>query len=424
MPTTDLPAARPTAQEPAPTAAGPGRASVVWVLVVGASVVRAAGFAYPFLSYRLNELALSTNGISAILASFGVGWLLGQIVLGRLADIVGRRVALVGSMLLAAIALPLLGGLSHPIAIALAAVVVGAVYDAPRPVITAVVADRVPDKATRVSITGWRHFGINVGAATTGAVGGLLSDTIGLTTLYWINAVACAAFALTALTCLPHDRPARRSAGISDGGRAAYRMAATDPQLWLLWLVSLGALIPVAGLFSILPLLMAEAGLPASAYGWTQVASACTVLVLSVPLNRWLTRRASRGTSMVPLMAVSSLVLGAGLGSAGLAHSTPQYVVAACIGIPGEIILFVAADAILARITPPHARGLYGGIWGSTLAAAVICAPALAGWSLAQGGPQLVALTTALCGLLGAVACLPLSVLMHHPRPQQTLPTT
>ncbi|MGW3974216.1 MFS transporter [Streptomyces ardesiacus] len=384
--------------------------------MIGASVVRAAGFAYPFLSYRLSELALSTTGISTILASFGVGWLIGQIVLGRLADIVGRRSALVGSMLLAAVTLPLLGGLSHPISVALAAVVVGAVYDAPRPVITAVVADTVSDDATRASINGWRHFGINVGAATTGAAGGLLSDTTGLAALYWFNAVACAAFALIALACMPRDRPACRGADAADGSRAAYRTAGTDARLWLLWLVSLGALIPVAGLFSILPLLMDDAGLPASAYGWTQVASACTVLILSVPLNRWLARRASRGASMVPLLAVSSLGLGAGLGSAGLAESTPQYVIAACIGIPGEIVVFVAATALLDQITPPQARGLYAGIWGSTLAAAVSCAPALGGWSLSKGGPQLVAVTTTLCGLTGAAACLPLAVLMHHPR--------
>ena len=199
--------------------------------------------------------------------------------------------------------------------------------------------------------------------------------------------------------------------------------AAMDPQLWLLWLVSLGALIPVAGLFSILPLLMAEAGLPASAYGWTQVASACTVLVLSVPLNRWLTRRASRGTSMVPLMAVKLIGAGSWSRLPGLAHSSRIR--------RRRVHRDSRRDHSLRRRRrdprPDHAaacpRPLRGDL-GSTLAAAVICAPALAGWSLAQGGPQLVALTTALCGLLGAAACLPLSVLMHHPRPQQTLPTT
>ncbi|MGW5042129.1 MFS transporter, partial [Streptomyces parvulus] len=132
--------------------------------MAGASTVRAAGFAFPFLSYRLGELALSTRSVSAVLAAFGVGWFFGQIVLGRLADAVGRRAALVGSMLLSAMALPLLGSLSQPAAVALAAVVAGAVYDAPRPIITAVVADTVADEATRASISGWRHFGTNIGA--------------------------------------------------------------------------------------------------------------------------------------------------------------------------------------------------------------------------------------------------------------------
>ncbi|MGW4951560.1 MFS transporter [Streptomyces parvulus] len=389
---------------------------------MGASCVRAAGFAYPFLAYRLGELPLSTSGTSTILAAFGVGWLLGQIALGRLADAVGRRVALVGSMLLAAGVMPLLGELSQPVAVAGAAVVVGAVYDAPRPVISAVVADNILDDAARASIAGWRHFGTNIGAAATGAAGGLLAGFTGLATLYWINAAVCAAFALAAFVFMPPDHVSHRSEA-RHSGRDAYRTAVTDDRLWLLWLVSLGALIPVAGLFSILPLLMDDAGLPASAYGWTQVASACTVLVLSVPLNRWLARRASHRASMVPLLAMSSLVLGAGLGSAGLADSTPQYVIAACIGIPGEIVVFVAATALLDQITPPHARGLYAGIWGSTLAAAVICAPALAGWSLARGGPQLVAVATFLCGLLAAAACLPLAVRMrrgHTSRSQHT----
>jgi hypothetical protein len=116
----------------------------------------------------------------------------------------------------------------------------------------------------------------------------------------------------------------------------------------------------------------------------------------------------------VPLLAVSSVLLGVGLGSAGLASSTPQYVVAACTGIPGEIVLFVTATALLEQIAPPYARGLYAGIWGSTLAAAVICAPLLAGWSLARGGPHLVAATTFLCGLLAAASCLPLAALMRR----------
>ncbi|MGW2688882.1 MFS transporter [Streptomyces sp. NPDC001414] len=382
----------------------------MWVLVVGAGLIRAGGFVYPFLPYRLADLGFSTRGISTALAVFGVGWLVGQILWGRMSDALGRRATLVTAMVLAAVVLPLLAWTTAPVAITAASVVAGACYDAPRPVITAVIADSVPDADMRASLNGWRHFGINVGAAVTGATGGLLAGSIGLPVLFCINASVCAALALTVLLVVPSDRPAP-TVPVPHPGSVASPLR--DRRLWLLWLASLGALMPVAGLASTLPLLMADAGMPARAFGWTQVASAGAVLVLSAPLNKWLSRRAD----MVRLLAVSSLVLGAGIGSAGFASSPLEYTAAATAAVPGEVVAFVAASAVLDRITPAHARGLYAGVWGSTLATAVICAPVLSGWSLTHGGPGLVGVTTAACGVLGAAFCLPLAVLVNR-RPQ------
>ncbi|MEU1273590.1 MFS transporter [Streptomyces sp. NPDC005799] len=261
------------------------------MLVVGASAVRAAGFAYPFLSYRLSELHFPARSVSGVLAAFGVGWLAGQLVCGRLADTLGRRTTLVSALLVSAAVLPLLAQATAPVAVGAAAVIAGMCYDAPRPVISAFVADEITDEATRARITGWRHFGINVGAATTGAVGGLLADSAGLSALFWINAMACAVFAVVVLAVLPGDRPAPEPVDLAAG-------PVRDGRLWLLWLASVLAFIPVAGVFSILPLLMEHSGLPASAYGWTQVASGATVLLLSVPATDWLARRTG-SSSMV-----------------------------------------------------------------------------------------------------------------------------
>ncbi|WP_181140714.1 MFS transporter [Streptomyces sp. Ru62] len=407
MPAT-LSAARPAAPQ-APFAVRRSTRQV-WVLVVGAGAVRAAGFSYPFLGYRLSDLGYTAGGISAVLALYGVGWLAGQVVWGRLSDTVGRRATLVSSMLMAAVVLPCLAGATGPIAIGVSAVLAGAVFDAPRPVVSAVVADQIDDAATRARVTGWRHFATNVGAAITGAAGGLLAGTTGLPALFWVNAVACAVFALVALRCVSPDRPPRTP---SAGSRSGYRAALRDARLWLLWTASVCTLTPLAGLFSIMPLLMTDAGLPASAYGWTQVASAAAVLLLTLPLNGWLAKRACR-SSMVELLAASALVLGVGIGSAGLATASWQYAAAAAAAVPGEIVAFVAATAVLDRITPPDARGLYAGIWGSTLATAIICAPVLAGWSLAHGGPQLVTLTTLACGAAGAAICVPLALLLRR----------
>nr|WP_260327769.1 MFS transporter [Streptomyces sp. Ag109_O5-1] len=369
--------------------------------------MRAAGFVYPYLPYRLDELHLDTAVVSTVLALWGAGWFIGQLLCGWLADRVGRRATLVGAMTAAAAAFPLLAEARTPQALGVAAVVSGLVYDAPRPIVAALVADTVPDEPGRARITGWRHFAVNLGAATTGLVGGALAEPVGISVLFWCNAVVCGAFAVVALRVVP---PLSSGPSLRDG---THRQAFTDPLLWLLWLTSLLILIPVAALFSILPMMMAQDGLPPTAYGWTQAASAVAVIVLAPLLNPLLVRRARHPTPMVGLLSTSGIILGAGMGSAGLASSTVGYGVAAALAVPGEIIAFVAATDILNRIAPQQSRGVYAGIWGTTLAAAVVCAPALGGWALALGGHHLVALITFMTGLLGAAFCLPLAALLQ-----------
>ncbi|MEU2605039.1 MFS transporter [Streptomyces albus] len=382
---------------------------VIWALLIGTFAVRAAGFVYPYLPYRLDELRLDTAAASTVLALWGAGWFTGQLLCGWLADRIGRRATLTSAMAVAAVGFPLLAEAHTPTALGIAAAVSGLVYDAPRPIVTAVVADTIPDEPGRARLTGWRHFAVNLGAATTGLVGGALAEPVGIPVLFWCNALVCAAFAVVALRVVPPSVPAHAP------GRRGHREAFTDPLLWLLWLASLLILIPVAALFSVLPMMMAQDGLPPTAYGWTQVASAAAVIGLSPLLNPWLVRRAKRPAPMVGLLSASGVILGAGMGLAGLASSTADYGAAAALAVPGEIVAFVAATDILNRIAPPASRGVYAGIWGTTLAAAVLCAPALGGWALAQGGHHLVAVTTLMTGLLGAALCLPLTALLHRP---------
>ncbi|MEV0935011.1 MFS transporter [Streptomyces phaeochromogenes] len=383
--------------------------ALIWTLLIGTFAVRAAGFVYPYLPYHLDDLRLDTAVASTVLALWGAGWLVGQLLCGWLADRIGRRATLVSAMLAAAVVFPLLAQARTPMTVGAAAAVSGLVYDAPRPIVSALVADTVPDESGRARITGWRHFAVNMGAATTGLVGGVLAGPIGIPVLFWCNGLVCAVFALVALRILRPEGPVRPAP------RGGHRDAFADARLWLLWLASLLTLIPVAALFSVLPMMMVQDGLPATAYGWTQALSAAAVLALTPVLNPWLVRRAARPSPMAGLLGTSALILGAGMGSAGLASSTAGYSAAAALAVPGEIIAFVAATDILNRIAPPSSRGVYAGIWGTTLAVAVLCAPALGGWALAHGGHHLVAVTTLMSGLLGAALCLPLAALLHRP---------
>jgi hypothetical protein len=176
-------------------------------------------------------------------------------------------------------------------------------------------------------------------------------------------------------------------------------------------------------MFSSLPMLMTADGLDAAAYGWTQVASATVVVLLTPVLMPVLSRKAAGPTAMIGPFALSSLILGVGMGAAGLASTTLGYSLAAGGAVIGEVLLFVAASDLVNRISPPGARGLYAGAWGAQMALAIIAAPLLSAWAIRTGGGQLVACTTLATGLLGAVLCVPLRALLPQGAVRQPLPT-
>ncbi|MBW0014676.1 MFS transporter, partial [Mycobacterium sp.] len=180
--------------------------AVIWVLLGGNLLVRAAGFAYPFMAYHVGGQGHPPGTIGAVLAAFGVGWVAGQLLCGWLIDRFGRRSTLTATMLSAALVLALLAGAHAAWALSLGAVLAGVVFDAPRPVLSEAIAELIPDPGERAKVDAWRLGWItNVGAAISGGVGGLLAEEIGTPALYWMNAVACAVFAAIAQSCIPPD---------------------------------------------------------------------------------------------------------------------------------------------------------------------------------------------------------------------------
>ncbi|WP_406011634.1 MFS transporter (plasmid) [Streptomyces sp. NBC_00637] len=376
--------------------------------MAGTFIVRGLGFTFPFLPYHLTRLDLPTSSVGALLATFGSGWLAGSVACGWLADRLGRRNTLIGTLLLGAAALPLLAQVRATPALFAATFVAGAVYDGSRPVFTAVIADAFPDDDVRASVNAWRNFTVNVGAAVAGTVGGALAAPIGIPALIWINAAACGGFALVAWRFIHYREPAAAA------GPPRVAAALADRSLWWLIAASLAALTCTASLFSALPMLMERDGLSAADYGWAQAANAGAVLALSPLLNRWLANRAARPAPMTGILALSSFLLAVGVGASGFVSTTLGYSATAALAVPGEIFAFVAAADILHRISPPAAQGTYAGIWGTTLAGAVIVAPLLATWALTHGGNAVVGAATFAAGLLGTALCWPLARAVRH----------
>ncbi|MFF8918037.1 MFS transporter [Streptomyces sp. NPDC015032] len=385
----------------------------IWAVLIGCFAVRGLGFAYPFLPYHLDGLGFSTSTTGWIVAAFGAGYLIGQIACGWLSDRIGQRATLGIAMAAAAAILPALAELRTTAGIFVAAYLTGVIYDAARPVVSAVIADAMPTEAEQARVNGWRHFAINSGAALTGALGGYLAVRIGTGALFWTNAVACAAFGIVALRFLPgrdiHAHPQAERTGYSEVSEAL-----RDGRLWLLSLASLCALICAGGVFTALPILMTADGLDAAAYGTTQVANGTAVVLLSPLLTPWLSHRASAKSPMTGLLAASGLILGVAMGAAGLSDSTLTYSLAAALAVPGEILLFIAAGDLVTRIAPPQSRGLYAGLWGTNLAMAIMIAPVMTAWALDHGGELTASAVFFGIGLVSAALCWSLHSSIHE----------
>lgn len=396
-----------TAQQTRPE----GHSSVIWLLLGGNLVVRSAGFAYPFLAYHVAGRGYAAGAVGAVLAAYGIGWAAGQLLCGRLVDRIGTRTTLVSTMSVAAAVLVVLAGAHDLATLLLGAAVAGLVCDAPRLVLGAAITELVADPQRRARLDSWRYgWVLNVGAAITGGVGGLAADWCGTPLLYWINAIACAAFALVSARCIPAGTH-RSTPSAESPGQSGYRQAFSDRRLLLLFASSLASLTALMGIFAAVPMLMAESGLGAGAYGCVQLVNAVTVIVLTPVITPWLSVRLAAGPRL-DILAVAGTWVTVCMSASALAHTTLAFSLTAIACSPGEIVWFVVAAGVVHRIAPAANRGLYQGIWSMTTAIASVVAPVLVACSLPLGGRAVLAAATLAIGLLGAALCKPLAAVL------------
>lgn len=392
-------------------AAGDRYSTVIWLLG-GNLLVRSAGFGYPFLAYHVAGRGHGAGAVGAVVAAYGLGWAVGQLLCGWLVDRVGARVTLVSTMLVAAAVLVLMAGLHTVPGLLVGAMIAGLVCDAPRPVLGAVIAELVADPQRRAQLDGWRYgWVLNIGAAITGGVGGVVAGWLDTPVLYWINGIGCAIFAGLAGRCIPADVCRRTESGLracTAMSKVGYRQALSDKRLVLLAVSGLVTLTTLMGFFAAVPMLMSASGLGVGAYGWVQLINALAVVAVTPLLTPWLSKQLALGPRP-DILAGAGVWVTLCMAAAGLARTTVGFSVAAAACSPGEIAWFVVAAGIVHRIAPPAHGGRYHGIWSMAVAASSVAAPILAAFNLANGGRLVLAATTVTVGFFGAALCLPLA---------------
>ena len=370
-----------------------------WVLWTGSLVNRLGVLVEPFLALYLSSARhLPLTQVGALIATYGVGSMLSQVVGGVMADKLGRRATLTVGMLANSVTLLGLGYARSLALLAVAAAATGFTTDLYRPAASALVADLVPgpDRARAFGLLFWV---VNLGTSAAMVLGGTLART-GFTTLFWADAATCAAFGLIIWRFVPRaaspvtaapDAPTGK-----DGAQPRRRgpSVLSDPLMMSFTVLTLLVMCVYMQAFSTLPLAIERSGLSPQAYGLAMAVNGLVVVAAQPVMGPRMGR--SDRTSVI---ALGIVVLGLGYGLTTLASTTWEYAGCVAIWTIGEILATSIAPAVVAALAPPRLRGQYNGAFGMAFSIGYLIAPLAGTRLLAVGRPALWLSCAAACAV-------------------------
>ena len=371
-----------------------------WVLFAGTIVNRAGGFVLIFLAIYLTDVrGLSAMQAGTAISAYGLGAIAGGPFGGALSDRLGRRPMLTASLLGGGASMLLLGLVTTPSAIVLAAGITGLLYEMYRPIVSATIADVVLP-ADRPRAYGLIYWAVNIGASIAPIAGGIIAArSYGV--LFVMDAATTAMFGVIVWVALPNTLPQHRPE--TGGSPGVVRVIFEDTTFLRVCVLTFAFSIVLFQSFVGLPLDVRAHGMSAAGFG-ALIAINGLLIVLLQPLAGELTRQYSRP----PTLAVASLLLGAGLGMGAWVSSLPGYAVSVAVWTLGEILFAPASTSLVADMAPAHLRGAYQGGYALAFTSAFAAAPAVGGSVMGHLGAQWLWLGCFVTGIIVALGFLTL----------------
>jgi MFS family permease len=346
-----------------------------WWLWAGTLVNRAGAFVLPFLAFYLtDELDLTPSFVGLVLGAFGLGSTLAALVGGVLADRLGRRPVLLGSQLSTAVTLVLLGVTTGSAGVLVLVGLLGLTSNTSRPAFSAMTTDIVAPR-DRVRAFSLNYWAINLGFAIAPVLGGVLASS-GYLTLFLVDAGTTLVFAVLVFLRVPESRP---EVVVTEGERPGSMADVLRDRVFLTFvLLTFCFAVVFMQHLSSLPVQMGDDGLSPSQYGAVIALNGAMIVLVTVPLTRWL-----QAYPRSRVLAVSSVFVGLGFGATAWAGSVPAYAATVAIWTVGEVIGAAVGPSVVADLAPAALRGRYQGVFGFSFATASLVAP-LAGGAVYQ----------------------------------------
>ena len=361
-----------------------------WVLWSGILVNRIGALAFPFLSFFLISRGVPQNVAAAAVSCWGIGGLSAAFLGGWSADRIGRKFTLLTGLGTSALALFAIPWCQPLFLIYVCAFLAGFAFDFQRPAVSAAIADLVPvsDRVHAYALTYWA---VNIGASIAPLIGGVLA-TISFHFLFSFDGTTSLLYFAIILFCF--REPRQHVEGVRRSPFAAFG----DRRL----LVLFGLACLLTGQFfqaySTLPLVMSQKGLDAGDFSRALVINGITVVVLSIPISRWLQR-----WSPAAGLSIAAICTGTGFCLTQFARTTPEYAATIFIWTLGEIAIASTTPALISRIAPPGQQGVYQASYSMSWSVGILLGPTVGGFVLQTFGERSL---WSGCGILGLLATL------------------
>jgi MFS family permease len=386
-------------------AAGPGRGGqprlprIAWLLAGGSFVNCLGNFVVPFLVPYLLHRGYGASVAAGAVSAYAAGKIAAGLAGGVLTDRFGARVTTAGSMTGSAAATLALAVVSGTALILATAALTGLVTELYRPATSAILAAGVPGRQ-RVRAFGVYQFGVSAGTAAGTAIGGLAAEHSFLI-LFAGDAATSLAWAIGAWRLLPRTRTAVAPAPARPQPRSSGPGIWRDRQLARLLAVTLLANLILFQAQTTLPLWVHRQGLPTSTYGLLLALNSALLMVGQLPATRLTARWRPQ-----PVIAVTSVVIGAGFGLLILARTSMLLALAVTTFSLGELAQWPVAAAYTTSLARPGMAGRYAGTRSLSYGTALLLAP-LAGTALYSLSPALLWAACAAAGICAAVIITP-----------------
>ncbi|WP_020376169.1 MDR family MFS transporter [Sulfobacillus thermosulfidooxidans] len=348
---------------------------------------------FPFMTiYLASRLHASLSVVGVVMAFYGASQVISVLVGGVWSDRFGRRLVMLGSLLLGALVTFGIGLVHNSWLLITLLTLMGFFMPLFQPASMAMVGDIISRDRLNYAYSLMR-MASNAGIIIGPMLGGLLADH----SFFWIfalDALSMLLFSLVIFFAVPESRPVKHSPSRQQGHMKDVLRDQAFVHFAGLW--ALTGLV-YSQLFMVVPAyLHINLGYPPSVFGYLAAENAIFVVLLQIPITR-LTRRISHLT----LMAVGVFFYALGFWLMLSGRSFAVFALAVFVITLGENFINPAASAWVAERAPEIVRGRYMGFFSVANRVGAALGPLFGGILLSQG-PQWWLITTGILALLAA----------------------